>query len=87
MELNAKYGSGFYKKLSSDLKEIFPDSNSFSETNLRYMWRFYELFPLTENLPQVVADSEPLNHPQVVDDLKDVDKIFMIPWGHHRFIM
>ena len=42
------------------------------------MSRFYELYPLTENLLQVVADSEPLNHPQVVDDLKDVDKIFMI---------
>ena len=56
MELNAKYGSGFYKKLSSYLKEIFPNSNSFSETNLRYMWRFYELYPLTENLPQLGAN-------------------------------
>jgi hypothetical protein len=25
MELTSKYGSGFYKKLSSDLKAIFPD--------------------------------------------------------------
>lgn len=87
MELTAKYGSGFYKKLSSDLKAIFPDSSSFSETNLRYMWRFYELYPLTENLPQLVAKSENENTPQVVADLKEQNNIFLIPWGHHRCII
>ena len=79
MELTAKYGSGFYKKLSSDLKAIFPDSSSFSETNLRYMWRFYELYPLTENLPQLGAKSENENSPQVVADLKELNNIFLIP--------
>ncbi len=87
MELTAKYGSGFYKKLSSDLKAIFPDSSSFSETNLRYMWRFYELYPLTENLPQLGAKSENENSPQVVADLKELNNIFLIPWGHHRCII
>ncbi len=75
MELSAKYGSGFYKRLSSDLKNIFPESSSFSETNLRYMQRFYELYPQSENLPQVVAD------------FKEHNNIFLIPWGHHRYII
>lgn len=73
MGLFAKYGSGFYKRLSSDLKAIFPESSSFSETNLRYMWRFYELYRQNENLPQLGAKSENI--------------IFQIPWGHHKVII
>ncbi|WP_294476367.1 YhcG family protein [uncultured Ruminococcus sp.] len=87
MELTAKYGSGFYKKLSSDLKAIFPDSSSFSETNLRYMWRFYELYPLTENLPQLGANFANENLPQLVANSDDYKNIFLIPWGHHKVII
>ena len=86
MELTAKYGSGFYKKLSSDLKAIFPDSSSFSETNLRYMWRFYELYPQAENLPQLGAKSENANLPQAGAD-SYVNNIFLIPWGHNKIII
>ena len=87
MELSAKYGSGFYKRLSSDLKAIFPESSSFSETNLRYMWRFYELYPQTENLPQLGANSENADPPQVVANFKYENIIFQIPWGHHKVII
>ncbi len=87
MELTSKYGSGFYKKLSSDLKAIFPDSSSFSETNLRYMWRLYELYPQAKNLPQVGAKSEDTNLPQVVADFNENKNIFLIPWGHHKVII
>lgn len=87
MELTTKYGSGFYKKLSADLKEIFPDSSSFSETNLRYMWRFYGLYPMMENLPQLGADSESSNLPQVVAKSDEQNIIFQIPWGHHKLII
>ena len=87
MELSAKYGSGFYKKLSSDLKSIFPDSGSFSETNLRYMCRFYELYPQIENLPQLGAKSVNDNLPQVVAEFNYENIIFQIPWGHHKVII
>lgn len=40
---------------------------------LRYMKRFYELYPNTENRPQAVDDSEQL--------------VFCIPWGHNRTII
>ncbi|MBP3854410.1 MAG: hypothetical protein IK990_02200 [Ruminiclostridium sp.] len=81
MELTSKYGSGFYKRLSKDLKELFPDSSSFSETNLKYMKYFYDLYAEIENRPQVVDDSGTSElRPQVVDDLTDFGKIFMIPW-------
>ena len=31
------YGSGFYKIVSEDFKDIFPEVKSFSPTNLKYM--------------------------------------------------
>jgi len=41
MSENAAYGTGFYKAVSADLQDIFPDVHSFSVTNLKYMliWR------------------------------------------------
>lgn len=38
------YGQGFYKKISRDLRKELPDVKSFSETNLRYMQKFAELY-------------------------------------------
>lgn len=74
MSKNAKYGSQFYKTISSDLKEIFPNVNSFSITNLKYMRYFYELYPEVENRQQL-------------DDDFDTNLIFCIPWGHHMFLL
>ena len=47
MSEDAKYGSGFYQAVSSDLKGIFPDVHSFSVTNLKYMRYFYEPYSST----------------------------------------
>ena len=70
--MEAKYGSGFYKMLSKDLKELMPEVHSFSVSNLKYMRYFYETFPDTKNRPQLVDDFE---------------VIFSIPWGHYRYIL
>lgn len=50
------YGQGFYKKISRDLRKELPDVKSFSETNLRYMQKFAELYSEISNLPQVGED-------------------------------
>lgn len=68
------YGSGFYKTISEDLKDIFPDIKSFSPTNLKYMRYFYEMYP------------EVSNRQLAVDDLGQ-SIIFLIPWGHHVQIL
>lgn len=68
------YGKGFYKTISSDLHRLLPDVKSFSETNLKYMQYFYEMYP------------EAINRPQLVDDL-DENNVFCIPWGHQRTIL
>lgn len=87
----SKYGSGFYKKISDDLKDVFPGVRSFSQTNIRYMNRFYELYPnaliaTNQNLPQAGADSDKLNRPQREDDFSH-ECVFYIPWGHNKAII
>ncbi|MBR4171620.1 MAG: hypothetical protein IKR48_08210 [Kiritimatiellae bacterium] len=39
--LDAGYGSGFFERLSCDLKAEFPNMEGFSVTNLKYTKRFY----------------------------------------------
>ena len=81
------YGSGFYKTISEDLKDIFPDIKSFSPTNLKYMRYFYEMYPKVSNRQLAVDDFEDAeNRQQVVDDLGQ-SIIFLIPWGHHVQIL
>ena len=43
-DMENKYGSGFFKNLSLDLKDEFPDVKGFSPTNLGYIKRFYLLY-------------------------------------------
>ena len=40
----SRWGSGFMKNISRDLKEANPDATCFSETNLLYMKNFYRLY-------------------------------------------
>ena len=79
------YGSAFYRMISGDLQNIFPNIKSFSTTNLKYMRYFYEMYPEVGNRQQLVDDlGQDENRQQPVDDLKE---IFQIPWGHHIQIM
>ena len=92
------YGSGFFSRLSKDLKDIIPDSGGFSIQNLHYMKKFYLLYnQYLKNLPQVVGKSESGILPQVVGISDDTSlpqivanfktELFSIPWGHHRYII
>ena len=71
------YGQGFYKTVSRDLRKELPDVKSFSETNLRYMQKFAELYIIDLNLPQ---DGE-------IFDSRIDEAVFSIPWGHHKLII
>lgn len=69
------YGSGFYKKLSDDLKQKLSGVRGFSQINLRYMTAFYLLYsPIVEKVPQAAEDFN-----------KEI--LFSIPWDHHRRII
>lgn len=71
------YGQSFYKTISRDLRRELPDVKSFSETNLRYMQKFAELYSKISNLPQVGEDFRS----------EEIEPLFAIPWGHHKIII
>ena len=71
------YGQSFYKTISRDLRKELPDVKSFSETNLRYMQKFAELYSGASNLPQLGEDLRS----------GEIEPLFAIPWGHHKLIM
>lgn len=77
-----RYGTAFYKNLSADLSRELSNVEGLSERNIRYMKDFYILYSQqVKILPQLVAESDQTNLPQLVADL------FSIPWGHHRYII
>lgn len=94
MKAESRWGSGFMKNLSKDLKALNPDATCFSQTNLLYMKNFYQLYQTcTEITPQfeeqitqkVVEQNQSLITPQVVEQIQH--DLFSVPWGHHRFII
>ena len=85
LEQGNGYGAGFFKKLSIDLCKEFPEVKTFSETNLRYMKRFYELYQSVET-PICVRKKQSLsNLPQLGADFEHM--LFFIPWGHNKTII
>lgn len=74
-QVDNRYGTGFYQKLSKDLTSELPDVKGLSPTNLKYTKYFYELYaPCFANRPQLVDDFEQ-------------QLLFKIPWGHIRTII
>ncbi len=68
-QADSKWGSGFFKELSKDLKDSFPNMSGFSVTNLKYMKRVYLFYNQENTIRQ-----------QPVDELENL--IFAVPWGH-----
>ena len=95
MKAESRWGSGFMKNLSRDLKEVNPGATCFSETNLLYIKNFYLLYQpylsitpqLEEQFTQQVAEQFYRNAitPQLVEQIRN--DLFSVPWGHHRFII
>ena len=93
----SRWGSGFMKNLSRDLKELNPDSTCFSQTNLLYMKNFYLLYqPYTEFTPQLEEQiEEDKNAPQVEEQITITQQVveqirndlFLLPWGHHKLLI
>ena len=87
LKAESKWGSGFMKNLSSDLKEENPEATCFSPTNLLYMKNFYLLYQsYLENAPQVEGKREDTAITQQLVEQIAAD-IFSIPWGHHTILI
>ncbi len=91
----SRWGSGFMKNLSRDLKEVNPDATCFSETNLLYMKNFYLLYQpylaitpqVGEQITQQVAEQfhGVAFTQQVAEQMKQ--DLFSVPWGHHMLLI
>lgn len=102
MHAESRWGSGFFKELSHDLRSEIPDAKGFSPRNLLYMKQFYELFPAEGKIaPQLVAQMGQQDNPEVApqlaahldeglspaQNLAVGSELFSIPWGHVRLIV
>jgi predicted nuclease of restriction endonuclease-like (RecB) superfamily len=101
LQMESTWGTGFFDKLSRDLRSEFPDMEGFSTTNLKYCKYFYQFYsqdvPIRQQLvdvirPQVGDELQtPENkkitiRPQLGDELQ-INPLFSIPWGHHKAII
>ena len=76
MEVESKWGSGFFNQLSLDMKALFPNETGFSATNLKYMKRWYSFYYEGFIIRQ-----------QLVDELQMPENFGLVPWGHHICII
>ncbi len=102
LDAEQRWGSGFMRLLSQDLKQELPDAAGLSRTNLYYCKKFYLLYnEETIIVPQVggklpTADKNQIV-PQVEGKLQESNLpqlgaqvqvlISSVPWGHHKYIM
>jgi predicted nuclease of restriction endonuclease-like (RecB) superfamily len=99
-QIDSKWGSGFFKNLSKELKAEFPDMQGFSVTNLKYCKYFFQFYSQDNQIRQQLVDvirpqlgdklqlsecKTYIIYPQVGDEL--YNPLFMIPWGHHKCII
>ena len=102
LDAENRWGSGFMRMLSQDLKQELPEATGLTQRNLYYCKKFYLLYnQANANLPQVGAELEPTAPSQIVPqvDGKLQDEklpqlgaeiqtlVSAVPWGHHKYIM
>ena len=93
----SSYGSGFFKKLSRDLRKEIPDASGFSVSNLRYMKWFYERYSghllannSSEGLPEIAQQAAVESKESTLsrENAQQLAvELFSIPWGHHMAIL
>ncbi len=84
------WGDAFIKSLAKDLQKEFPDMKGFSETNIKYIRRWYLFY--MKGL-QGVAQIENNNsnskglQPVAQFDERIINLVKQIPWGHNQRII
>ena len=78
MQNTYSWGSGFFDKLSLDLRNEFPGQEGYSVTNLRYIKKWYTFYSQCDTIRY-----------QVGNELKDSmpEKFAYIPWRHYIDIL
>ena len=79
LQKSHSWGSGFFERLSLDLRSEFPGREGFSVTNLRYMKNWYLFYnQCFTNRYQLGNDLDKNSMPEI---------LAYIPWRHHIDIL
>jgi predicted nuclease of restriction endonuclease-like (RecB) superfamily len=95
-QAESKWGSGAIRNLSQELRGEFSNASGFSETNLKYMKRFYLIYSSSSAIQQSEKPIAPIGQ-RLVDQLSAADSIAdfendqdalpaimaSVPWGQH----
>ena len=102
LDAENRWGSGFMRMLSQDLKQELPEATGLTQSNLYYCKKFYLLYNQENiNLPQAVGKIENNEPNQIVPQVggklqeeklpqlgAEIQTLLSaVPWGHHRYIM
>lgn len=79
-----KWGKGIVKQFALDMRTAFPNETGFSDTNVKYMRRWYNFYYQQITIGHQAADQLALEISHQVGDLLEMPKSFgLIPWRHH----
>ena len=83
-----RWGAGVVKQFALDMRHAFPNETGFSDTNIKYMKRWYSFYYERVTKGQQVVDQIEVTEKgqQVVDQLKMPEIFGNVPWGHHIHI-
>jgi len=83
-----RWGAGVVKQFALDMRQAFPNETGFSDTNIKYMKRWYSFYYERITKGQQVVDQIEVTEKgqQVVDQLKMPEIFGNVPWGHHIHI-
>lgn len=83
----SKWGDGLLKQLSKDLQSEFSNIKGFSETNLKYIRKWYLFYNQDNVISQQAVDQLPSKKSQQAVDINIPAQLASIPWGHHIQIL
>lgn len=91
LKAEARWGDGVVKQFAFDMREAFPNATGFSDTNVKYMKRWYsfynELLIKSQRPVDIFTNEEQpdaLEKSQRPIGFLPMPEIFgCIPWGHH----
>lgn len=83
-QLKSKWGDGLIKQLSKDLQSEFSNIKGFSETNLKYIRKWYLFYNRENTISQQAVDQLPATKSQQAVDLIIPNQLASISWGQRK---
>jgi len=78
-----KWGKGVVRQFALDMRNAFPEETGFSDTNIKYMRRWYEFYSQSDTISHQLGDRF---SQQPADQLPMPEMFGRIPWKHHVLI-